>query len=261
MKESLKISIVTISFNQKRFLEESINSVFSQDYKNIEYIIVDPGSTDGSREVIMEHADQFSKIVFEPDKGPVFGLVNGFKYATGEVFCFLNSDDILLPGSLCAINDYFSNNPNTDVLFGNGNVIDEHGKLIKKIYTDSYSLRRFVYGNVTFIQPAVFFKKSAYKKVKGFNIKNNICWDGELFLDFGLHKMNIKRINKFLASFRLYSQSRSGSNTKQDEYLAVRNKLFEKTYKREYNMFDKFLHQLFRIEATLLNPRKIRQKF
>src|ERR1700685_847119 len=94
----MKFSVVTISFNQRQYLEEALRSVLTQDYPAIEYIVVDPVSTDGSRELIESFASQLARVIFEPDRGAADGLNNGFQHASGDIFGFLNSDDVLLPG-------------------------------------------------------------------------------------------------------------------------------------------------------------------
>src|ERR1039458_1375445 len=94
-----RVSIVTISFNQAEFIERTILSVLTQDYLDIEYIVVDPGSTDGSRDIIERYRSRISKIILRPDRGAADGLNNGFAEATGEIFGFLNSDDLLRPGA------------------------------------------------------------------------------------------------------------------------------------------------------------------
>ena len=98
--EPLKISIVTLSFNQRAYLQEAIDSVLSQGYLDLEYIVVDPGSTDGSRDLIKSYGDRIAHCIFEPDRGAADGLNKGFERATGDVFGFLNADDLLFPGAL-----------------------------------------------------------------------------------------------------------------------------------------------------------------
>src|SRR5215212_920496 len=115
----MKFSIVTISFNQVRFLEQAIYSVLEQDHPSVEYIVVDPGSTDGSREIIERYRDRIDKVVFEPDKGPADGLNKGFAHASGDVFGFPNSDDILEPGTLSGVARYFETHPEVDLVSGN----------------------------------------------------------------------------------------------------------------------------------------------
>lgn len=99
----MKFSIVTISFNQREFLERTINSVIGQDGVEIEYIIVDPGSTDGSRDIIERYRPYFAHVILEKDAGPADGLNKGFAVATGEIYGYLNSDDMFEPGALATV--------------------------------------------------------------------------------------------------------------------------------------------------------------
>jgi glycosyltransferase involved in cell wall biosynthesis len=96
----MRISIVTLSYNQRAFLQDAIDSILQQGYPDLEFIVVDPGSTDGSRELFRSYGEQISHVIFEPDRGAADGLNKGFGLASGEVFGFLNADDFLLPGAL-----------------------------------------------------------------------------------------------------------------------------------------------------------------
>src|SRR4051794_11958143 len=103
-----KFSVVTISFNQAEFLERAIQSVLRQDCEaGIQYIVVDPGSTDGSRDVIEKYRSRLSHVILAPDLGPADGLNKGFKIATGDILCYLNSDDEFLPGAFRRVANFF----------------------------------------------------------------------------------------------------------------------------------------------------------
>ena len=104
----MKVSIITISFNQDVYLEYCLRSVIEQDYANIEYIVIDAGSTDKSQEIIKSYSDQISTIVFESDNGPADGLNKGNSLATGDIIGYVNSDDILLPGAVSKIVKFFT---------------------------------------------------------------------------------------------------------------------------------------------------------
>src|SRR5215217_6342515 len=152
----MKISIVTISFNQAPFLEQTICSVLEQDHPHVEYIVVDPGSTDGSREIIERYRDRIDKIIFEADKGPADGLNKGFAHASGDVFGFLNSDDMLEPGALSDAARYFETHPEVDVVSGHSWVIDAEGRKKRRFYSDQFSLRMTAYGACYLAQPSTF---------------------------------------------------------------------------------------------------------
>tara|TARA_Y100001970_G_C14164731_1_gene820611 strand:+ start:126 stop:911 length:786 start_codon:yes stop_codon:yes gene_type:complete len=205
-----KITIVTISFNQARFLKQTIESVLSQKYENLEYIIVDPGSTDDSRNIIESYRNKISKIIYKRDSGPAEGLNNGFAQANGEIYGYLNSDDIMYPNTLNQVNSIFSKK-NIDVLSAHGYVIDKNNMKKKKIFSKKMNYKDYLYGNCSFVQPSSFFKSSIFKKVGGFNINNNIAWDGELMFDFTKFNALFHVSQSYWSGFRIYDSSISGS--------------------------------------------------
>ena len=140
----MRISIVTLSFNQRAYLLEAMDSVLSQGYSDLEYIIVDPGSTDGSRELIESYSDRLAQIIFEPDRGAADGLNKGFSRATGEVFGFLNADDVLFPGSLQLVADFFEKHPECDLALGDGYKIDGAGRRGRHYRARDFTAKRFI---------------------------------------------------------------------------------------------------------------------
>lgn len=206
----MKISVVTISFNQAEFLEACLASVATQEGP-WEHIIVDPGSTDGSREIIERYRDQFSQSILEPDRGPADGLNRGFEKATGEIFYYLNSDDVVLEGAFSKARAAFKEKPRVDVLSGNGVVIDENGQSLRYVYSDPVSRHRLAYAGGIRIQPATFIKAEAFRKVDGFNPENRSNWDGELIVDLFLAGATFDEIDEVLGGYRLHSDSITGT--------------------------------------------------
>jgi glycosyltransferase involved in cell wall biosynthesis len=253
----IKVSIVTISYNQASYLEQAILSVIKQDYPDIEYIIVDPGSTDGTIEIIEKYRPTIAKVIIELDNGPADGLNKGFYLASGEIYGFLNSDDYYLPGAITKIVNYFNKNPFIDVISGNAYVINEHGKILKKIYSDQYSLFGTAYGFSTLIQQATFFRASAYKKTRGFNTSNHTSWDGELYTDLKMGGANFARCNDFLGVFRIHPNSISGSRRLDELYQEDQEKIFQKIYHRKKHWYDVLISYLSRPYRIFTNPKSI----
>lgn len=251
-------SIVTISFNQARFLKRTIDSVLAQEGVDIEYIIVDAGSTDGSREIITAYKDRISKIVFENDRGAADGLNKGFSYATGDIYCYLNSDDTLNTGALRAALDAFENRRNVDVICGHAWVIDEHDKRIRRVWSDPYNFQAAAFGYSIQIQPSTFFRADAFRRVGGFNPENKSNWDGELMLDFAKAGLNISLLNSFMSNYRLHSSSITASGSEDRRISAWHTYRFRSIMGRDRSQFDRyrgiywFLYRQFRNPAAFI---------
>jgi glycosyltransferase involved in cell wall biosynthesis len=247
----VKISIVTLSFNQRAYLEEALESVLSQAYPDLEYIVVDPGSTDGSRERILSYGSRIAIKIFEPDRGAAEGLNKGFGNATGDVFGFLNADDILFPGSLNRVAEFFRNHPECDMVMGNGYKIDGQGNRTRHYVARNFSVRRFFYGGTQWLQQSTFFKASIFDRSQGFNIANRTSWDGELFLKIAGLGAKIGYIDADLGGFRIHDESISGSGRLNNQYLEDRRRMFRQLTGREWQMSDEILSFFFRMEGFL----------
>ncbi len=257
----MRISIVTISFNQANYLERAILSVLNQGYHDLEYILVDAGSTDESKIIIDANRHQITQVIEETDKGPADGLNKGFRCATGEIFGYLNADDEYLPITFQKVAEIFSSSPSVDVLCGGGYIIDKDGCIIRKIYSDTFNRRRYLYGAVTILQQSTFFRREAFVQVGGFNIRNKTCWDGELILSFSRQNKIIKTVNELWSAFRLYDKSISGSGQTYDQYLRDIERFFIEEYGRTMNRRDRLLASLMRCEKWLMNPTALYNRF
>ena len=158
------VSIITPSYNQAQYLEDTIQSVLQQDYPNLEYIIVDGGSTDGSPEVIERYQDKFAWWVSEKDMGQTDAINKGFKKANGEIIAWLNSDDLYLPGAISSAVDLFQKYPNSGVIYGDAVSADADGRLLNELRFSNWGTRDFLQFNII-CQPAVFMKRSIVEKV------------------------------------------------------------------------------------------------
>ena len=208
----MRLGIVTISYNQAKYLAEAIESVQVDDPESLDYVIVDPGSADGSREIIARYRRRFSRILFEPDKGPPDGLNKGFAGTSAGILGYLNSDDRFAPGALDYVLRYFERRPEVDVLCGAIRIIDETGRAsIRRRTPDRIDLRRYAYETCFFWQQATFFRREAFLKTGGFNLASQTAWDGELVVDMALAGCRFAYTNKILGDFRIYGDSITGS--------------------------------------------------
>ena len=206
-----RITIVTPSFNQAAFLEQTIDSVLSQGYPDLEYIIMDGGSTDGSIDIIRRHEKHLAYWVSEKDHGPADALSKGFSRATGTILAYLNSDDIYTPGSLEAIAEVM-NDPAVDVAYGNMYWVDARWKHHRRATPDAiHAAWAYLYGGATLQQPATFWKRELYRHCGEIDASYQFAYDTDLFVRFALRGARFKHVNRFVASFRIHPQSKSSN--------------------------------------------------
>ncbi|MBN2047929.1 MAG: glycosyltransferase [Anaerolineaceae bacterium] len=176
-----KVSIITPSFNQAGYLRETMKSVLSQDYPNLEYIVVDGGSTDGSVEVILDYADHLAWWVSEPDRGQSDGINKGFRHATGEYVGWLNSDDIYLPGTVARAAAALDANPDAAFVYGDVYSIDAHGKTFNTMKYGDWNLRDLMRFSIIG-QPAVFMRRELLEKAGFLDLQFHYLMDHHLWL-------------------------------------------------------------------------------
>jgi len=154
----MKVSIVTPSYNQAEFLEQTIRSVLGQGYSDLEYILIDGGSTDGSPAIIQKYADHLAWWVSEPDQGQADAINKGFRRATGEIVAWLNSDDIYAPGAISQAVTVFEEHPNIGLVYGNAVTFDGAGHPLNDLRGADWGLEGLVAFNMI-CQPAVFMRR------------------------------------------------------------------------------------------------------
>ncbi|MEW6718502.1 MAG: glycosyltransferase family 2 protein [Chloroflexota bacterium] len=202
------VTIVTPSFNQARFLEETIQSVLHQDYGHIEYIIVDGGSTDGSVEIIRRYAPFLKEWVSEPDRGQTDALNKGLARAQGEVLAWLNSDDTYLPHAVSEAVAFLRQNPNVGMVYGDANIVDQHGRVIGRFPAAQTDYRRLRRGYVHIPQQAAFFRAELWRQVGPLDPSFYFAMDYDLWVR--LAKISrLHYIPRLWANFRLHGEAKT----------------------------------------------------
>ncbi|MGN7613609.1 glycosyltransferase family 2 protein [Magnetococcales bacterium HHB-1] len=178
-----KISIVTPSYNQAAFIEKTLCSVLEQDYPDLEYIVMDGGSTDGSVEIIEKYADRLAYWISEKDRGQSHAINKGWQRATGEIFAYLNTDDTLLPGALKRIGEAFLAHPEAVCCFGDCDVLSSE-QYLYTAKTHATGFRRLaMFGQVRYLQqPASFFRGETVRQIGYVNESLHLAMDYDLFL-------------------------------------------------------------------------------
>jgi glycosyltransferase involved in cell wall biosynthesis len=212
--------VVTPTYNRPEYLEETILSVLNQNYPNLEYIIVDGGSTDRRVfEIIRKYENQLAWWISEPDGGHAEAIKKGFDRSTGEILAWLCSDDSHTPGALLAVGKVFKLLPDADVVYGNANMVDAEGRFLRELRSVPYS-RLALPVSVNIHQTSIFWRRSLYERVGGMNLEyNRYASDHELFYRFANAGARFVFLRKTLANYRVHpTQTGSAERDKVYEY-------------------------------------------
>ena len=209
MKKNLKISVITVTKNSEKFLEENINSLKNQTYKNFEHIIIDGNSTDRTVEIIKKNKDTIDYWVSEPDEGLYDAMNKGIKACTGDIIGILNSDDIYFSEALKFVNQYFTEQENLDFLFGS---VEKH-KLMHGYYPEKI---KWTFGFYTTHSVGFFIKKSSQMKIGFYDTRYKYSADYDLF-----YKMIVKKKMFGIATKKdeIFGKFRQGGLSSRIKYL------------------------------------------
>lgn len=204
------VTIVTPSFNHAQFIGATIESVLSQDYPNVEYIIMDGGSTDATSEVVAPYLDRLT-YVSEKDRGQSHAINKGFAMAKGEIVAWLNSDDLYSPGAISKAVAAFLAHPQAGVVYGEGYQIDLHGN-VKSIFphTQRFDLWRLVHMSDYILQQSVFFKKAALDDVGPIREDLHFVMDWDILIRLG-KRYDFVYVPEYFGSLREYEAAKTFS--------------------------------------------------
>jgi len=202
------VTIVTPSYNQAPYLEETIKSVLSQTYNKIEYIIIDGGSEDGSLDVIRKYADYLAHWVSEKDRGQTEAINKGFDLARGEILAWINSDDTLLPNAVEEAVQFLQANQEIGLVYGDANYIDEKSRVIGKFPASQTDLKRLRRGYVHIPQQASFFRKTLWDQVGPLDPEFFFAMDYDLWVRIA-SVSEIRYVPRTWANFRLHRDAKT----------------------------------------------------
>ena len=225
----IKISIITVVFNNETYIQDCIDSIKSQDFNNIEYIIIDGGSTDGTIEIIKNNLDSINLFISEPDNGLYDAMNKGIKFATGDVIGILNSDDLYFDENILSnIADCFITNPNLDLIYGDLVYVKQNDvtKIVRYWKSEKYHRNYFEYGSVP-AHPTLFIAKRIYDEIDLFNLDYKLASDYEFMLKlFKKKSYNLLYLNKIFVKMRL-----GGVTSKNFKNRIIQNKEISRAWK------------------------------
>jgi len=240
----LSFSVITPSYNQGEYIEETITSVLNQNYSNFEHIIIDGGSIDKTISILKKHPHL--KYISEADMGQADALNKGFKMATGEIIAWINSDDWYEPEVFFDIERFFTCNPEKMIVMGDCNLVNEHGTVFNIVVNNERGykeLRKYWVSQSIPTQPAIFFKKRLIDEFGLLDKSLHYAMDYDLWIRFS-KRYRFYRLSRVVSNYRFHSSAKGGGH---DWSIFVPE--WKLVYKRHVNLYDQLIDHI----TTMLN--------
>jgi glycosyltransferase involved in cell wall biosynthesis len=200
------VTVVTPSYNQGTFIEETIRSVLCQEKVTIEYIVMDGGSADGTLEILEKYRNRLD-YVSEPDHGQADAINKGFQRSRGRILAYLNSDDIYFPGAVAKAVHFLDRHREFAMAYGEGYHVDVHGRILERYYTESFDFQRL--SEICFIcQPTVFFRRELLSSIGYLDPRLHFCMDYDYWIRVA-KRYSVGYIPEYLAASRLYPEGKT----------------------------------------------------
>lgn len=205
-----KVTIVTPSYNQGHFIRATIESVLSQDYQGLEYIVMDGGSTDETASVVKDYASRLT-FISKRDRGQSHAINEGFQLGQGDILAWINSDDVLLPGAVPAAVRAFHANPNCGMIYGEGYIMDRNGNMEGRFpHSQPFDLWRLVHLSDYILQQATYFDRAALERVGYLDEALHYGMDWDIFIRIA-KKFPVCYIPEYLGCIRVYEETKSSA--------------------------------------------------
>ncbi len=222
-----RVSIVTPSFNQGRFIRATIESVLSQDYPNVEYLVMDGGSSDNTQAVLKSYGDRFSWSS-ELDRGQADAVNKGWRQAKGDILGWLNSDDTYQPGAIRKVVEFFQANPDISMVYGEAYNVDAQGRFIERHPTEEFDYQRLA--ETCFIsQPTVFLRRHVFEEAGPLDVTLHYCLDYEYWMRVG-KRFRVRYMPEVLATTRFHGAAKTVAKRKEAQQEVI------STVQRHYSL-------------------------
>ena len=232
------VSFIVPSFNQGKYIKQTIDSIIKQDYRPLEVIVIDGGSTDNTLDILHDY-DEISEVfwVSELDSGPVEAVNKGFLRSKGEIGLIQSADDVCIAGTLRKVVQTFHDSSDITIVYGNYYIIDENGHQKAQYKTAEYSLFSLFSKQLYIPQPCAYFRMEAAKKLGGWDKRFPYCPDTELWFKLALHG-KVFHINEFIGQYRVHQEQRDNNHEK--IISSYKRMVFESEYLCQTNLLQRW---------------------
>lgn len=252
-----KLTVVTPSYNQAAYLERTILSVLNQQYPNLEYFVMDGGSTDGSVEIIKKYEPFLAGWVSEKDRGQTDAINKGFRRATGNFVAFQNSDDVFAPGALASVANAWRQHPDTDVFFGDMYIIDEHDVITEELRVPPFCVECQLYEGMQIFNQSLFIRRERLEQFGLLDETLRFAIDYEVVTRLSVQPgVQFRHLNDFWGGFRLQPDAKTSSlaHIGRAEHNQIRDKFLPNLLRsgRSWSgLGQRFWHRYCRIRKLL----------
>lgn len=260
-----KISIVTVNFNKAKYLERTILSILNQNYPNLEYVIIDGGSTDGSIDIIRKYSDRLAYWISEPDNGMYDALKKGFAHTSGDIMAWINSDDMYHKNSFFTISDIFSNMKHVNWIVGALTHWDDNDRCVHIEQSRYFNRAKFLMGDIKYIQQeSTFWRRSLYDSVGGIDTIYKLAGDFSLWMKFS-RSSELFVLNALVGGFRISQDEQLSDNfdayMKEVDTIIKNEEVDDRTakYISTYKKKEKLFKMLRKISLGWLNTERLQR--
>lgn len=250
----MKFTIVTPTYNNAAYLEEIIQNIRTQSYQNFEHIVVDGGSTDNTVEILRRYPHLCW--ISEKDRGQSDAINKGFRLGTGDILAWQNADDLYFPDTFQIVADFFRQNPEVDLVYGNYQLIDHNGIWLSDVYPIQWNRWLFAHGRFVPIQPTTFWRRQVYETIGELDESLHYCMDVDFFAR-AARQFNFARIPAMLGKFRIHLESKTHNPGNQHKVHQEHKQVLSRHF--DYNIIDNLFFYLFLYRGKITRKIKLRR--
>lgn len=256
------VTVITPSFNQGEFISATIDSVLGQDYNRIEYLVIDGGSNDTTLEVLKSYTDPRLSWVSEHDHGQSDAINKGLRRASGDYITYLNSDDLLLPGAVRFIVDYFAEHSSVDLIYGDCQFLDASDEPVRIVKGFAFDIRQMILGTQILSQPGTFWRREVTAEIGYMDESLHFTMDVDYWLRAACAGFNLHYVSGVRSAFRLHGKSKTVSQQTKfwdDWHYVVKKVYASNTISPE--LLEEKEAALYRVEWNALKGSWLKQQY